>query len=84
MLFIFMDKPEQVLILVVCEDVGGEGDEAGRTVLGHSMIRAQQSFQLAATKARLHPNRYLYNKALMSAFLKNLPVKVLSGRCLSV
>jgi hypothetical protein len=55
----FMDKPEQVLILVVCENVGCEGDEAGRTVLGHSMIRAQQSFQLAATEARLHAPKYL-------------------------
>ncbi len=30
------------------------------------------------------PNIYKDNKPLMSAFLKNLPVKVLGGRCLSV
>ncbi len=43
----------QVLVLVVVEDVGGKGDEAGRPVPGDRLVGAEQHSQFLSSKTRL-------------------------------
>ena len=50
----------EVLVPVVGEDVGGEGDKAGSSVLGHSLVGAQQALQLSRTQASLGDVFVLY------------------------
>ena len=50
----------EVLVPVVGEDVGGEGNEAGCPVLGHSLVGAQQALQLSRTQASLGDVFVLY------------------------
>ncbi len=47
----------QVLVLVVVEDVGGEGDEAGRPVPGDRLVGTDQHSQLLSSKTRLQGGR---------------------------
>ena len=60
----------EVLVPVVGEDVGGEGDKAGSSVLGHSLVGAQQALQLSRTQASLEDILYIYyDEAIAVAIL---------------
>ncbi len=55
----------QVLVLVVVEDVRGEGDEAGRPVPGDRLVGADQHSQLLSSKTRLQwGNREYHTKPI--------------------
>ncbi len=65
---------------------GSDVGEVADALVGEgAAVHEQQQVVGPANESRVHgPNLYKDTKPWMSAFLKNWPVKVLVGRCLSV